>query len=144
MGRPKIEDKVRKAVQHYLLTAETLSPQEAPLNVVAVSKRLGFNRKTLVRYGLDSIIRDASDRQARNGKLSPREIERRSYADMVRDRDNEIAAMRRRCEELIGRICLAEGNAQRLGLDPEQLWEPLRAPDRSVPHSYRTNRRSRA
>jgi len=30
-------------------------------------------------------------------------------------RDHEIAALRARCENLVARICLAEGNAQRLG-----------------------------
>ncbi|MGA1981111.1 MAG: hypothetical protein ABSG84_01450 [Acidobacteriaceae bacterium] len=126
---------MRKAVREYLLTAEAQSPEQAPLNTLAVAKLLSFDRKTLKKYGLDRDIAAAAERQARNGKLSPKEIERRSINDMLRDRDQEIDAMRRRCEALIARVCLAEGNAQRLGIDPTELWKPLPMPDRTLPHT---------
>jgi hypothetical protein len=135
MARPSLEEHVRKAVRDYLLAAETLSPAEAPLSTLAVAKHLNFNRKTLKKYRLDAEIAAAAERQARNGKLSPKEIERRSMNDMLRDRDQEIEAMRRRCEALIAQVCLAEGNAQRLGIDPAELWKPLAMPDRSLPHT---------
>jgi hypothetical protein len=135
MPRPSLEENVRKAVREYLLTAETQSSQHAPLNTLAVAKLLNFDRKTLKKYGLDREIEVAARRQACNGKLSPRELERRSMKDMLRDRDQEINAMRHRCEALIARVCLAEGNAQRLGIDPTELWKPLPMPDRSLPHT---------
>lgn len=142
MPRPSLEEGVRKAVREYLLTAETLSSDQAPLNTLAVAKLLNFDRKTLKKYGLDREIAAAAGRQARNGKLSPKEIERRSMNDMLRDRDQEIGAMRRRCEALIARVCLAEGNAQRLGIDPTELWKPLPMPDRALP--YTSGRRARS
>lgn len=137
MARPSLEDPVRKAVQAYLLTAETLSPEEAPLNTFSVARQLGFNRKTLKKYGLDLEIAEAVRRQVQNGKLSPRQREHRSSMDLLRERDQEIESMRRRCEALIAQIALAEGNAQRLGIDPAELWKPLTVPDRSVPNSRR-------
>ena len=36
-------------------------------------------------------------------------------------RNTEIVTLRQRCEGLVARICLAEGNAQRLGIDPTEL-----------------------
>jgi hypothetical protein len=68
-------EKAREAVRSYLLTAEMLSPEEAPLNTLSVAHALGFNRKTLKKYGLDVEIARASERQARNGKISPRDSE---------------------------------------------------------------------
>lgn len=141
MPRPSLKENVRKAVSDYLLVAETKSPEQAPLNTRAVAKLLSFDRKTLKKYGLDEEIAAASKRQARNGKISPKEMERRSMNDKLRDRDQEIDAMRCRCEALIARVCLAEGNAQRLGIDPTELWKPLPVPDRTLPHIGRRGAR---
>jgi hypothetical protein len=133
--RPSVEDNVRRAVKDYLATAVSMSAEEAPLNVLAVAKQIGFDRKTLKKYSLDIEIGAAAKQQSQSGRLSPRETGRRSQADSLRDRDHEIAALRGRCEGLVARICLAEGNAQRLGIDPVELWKPLVMPDRSVSHA---------
>jgi hypothetical protein len=140
VARPKIENLVRRAVQDYLVVAEKLSPEESPLNTISVARRLGIDRKTLKKYGLDLVIAKAAERQARNGKGSPRELERRSHADMLRGRDQEIDLMRKRCEALIAKVCLAEGNAQRLGIDPDELWLALPVPPRTLPHTGRKGR----
>jgi hypothetical protein len=139
--RPPIEDGVRLAVRDYLAAAVTRSVEEAPLNVLAVAKQTGFDRKTLKKYGLDVDIRAAVQAQAKAGKPSPRETERRSQADALRDRDQDIAILRTRCEGLVAQICLAEGNAQRLGIDPVELWKPLLVPDRSVSRAGSRSRR---
>lgn len=137
MPRPPVEDEVRKAVRDYLDAAVNMSAEEAALNVLAVAKQTGFDRKTLKKYGLDIEVGRAAKQQAQAGRRSPRETARRSQADSLRDRDREIAALRARCEGLVARICLAEGNAQRLGIDPVELWKPLAAPDHSVSHADR-------
>jgi hypothetical protein len=135
LPRPKLETEVRDAVRNYLRVAETLPPEEAPLNTQAVAHQLGFNRKTLKKYGLDAEIAIASERQTSDGKISARESGRRSYIKKLGERNCEIDAMRRRCEALLVRVCLAEGNAQRLGIDPAELWKPLSVPDRRLPHT---------
>jgi hypothetical protein len=113
-----------------------------PLNTVAVARHLGFNRKTLKKYGLDSEIAQAAARRERDGTLSPNKSKRHPQDDMLCERNDEIVRMRERCEVLIARICMAEGNAQRLGIDPAELWKPIVLPDRSVPPG-RNARRSR-
>ncbi len=112
-----------------------MSAQEAPLNVLAVAKQTGFDRKTLKKYGLDIEVGKAAKQQVQAGRLSLRETARRSHIDALRDRDKEIAILRQRCEALVARVCLAEGNAQRLGIDPVELWRSLAMPDRSVSHA---------
>ena len=133
--RPKLEAKVRDAVRDYLRIAETLPRGQAPLNTQAVAHQLGFNRKTLKKYGLDAEIAEAAERQASKGKMSARESGLRSYPGILHQRNCEIEAMRRRSEALLARVCIAEGNAQRLGIDPTELWKPLPVPDRSMPHT---------
>jgi hypothetical protein len=135
MPRPSLEHEVRQAVREYLHMAETLSSEEAPLNALAVAERLNFNRKTLKKYGLDADIASAAERQSRNGELSPKIKARRSMNNMLRDRSQEIEALRHRCEALVATVCLVEGNAQRLGIDPAELWRPLAVPERSLPHT---------
>ena len=132
LPRPAIEQQVRQAVRDDLANAASKPPYEAPLNVLAVARRTGFDRKTLKKYGLDAEIVAAARQQSRGSKLSPKQEQRRSDTDALHVRDQEIALLRQRCEGLVGQICLAEGNAQRLGIDPTELWKPLPMPDRSV------------
>ena len=141
MPRPSIEHKVRQAVDSYITAAVIKSAEEAPLNALAVAHRTGFDRKTLKKYGPVVEIAAAAKRQAGNGKASPRETAQRSQADALRSRDNEIAVLRARCEGLVARICIGEGNAQRLGIDPVELWKPLPMPNRSVSHAGGSRRR---
>lgn len=141
MPRPPVEEQVRQAVRNYLAAAVAKSAEESPLNVLAVAKHTGFDRKTLKKYGLDIEVATAAKQQTQGSKLSPRETIRRSQADSLRDRDREIAALRARCEGLVARICLAEGNAQRLGIDPVELWKTLPMPDRSVSHASGVRKR---
>jgi hypothetical protein len=143
MPRPNLAEQLRKVVREYLTIAETRSAAEAPLNTLAVARQLGHDRKSLKKYGLDAEIAEAAERQASNGKRSPKEIERRSLNDTLRDRASEIESMRRRCEALIARICLAEGNAQQLGIDPTELWKPIPMPDRSLPFTGTNARHSK-
>lgn len=139
MGRPSLEDRVRHAVSEYLAAAVAQPVEDTPLNTLAVAKRLGFDRKTLKKYGLDREIEAAAERQAGNGRISRAAAARRAASEKLRQRDQEIEAMRHRCEALIAQVCLAEGNAQRLGIDPAELWKPLVMPDRRLPHTGARN-----
>ena len=143
MPRPPVEEQVRQAVRNYLAAAVTKPAEEAPLNVLAVAKQTGFDRKTLKKYRLDVEVGAAAKQQGKAGRLSLRETRRRSQADAVQDRDQVIADLRQRGERLVARICLAEGNAQRLGIDPVELWKPLLMPDRSVSHAGNKPRSNR-
>jgi hypothetical protein len=55
------------------------------------------------------------------------------------NRTNEILRSMQcgRAASLVSRVCLAEGNAQRLGIDPTEVWKPLPVPDPSLPRTGR-------
>jgi hypothetical protein len=87
-----MEEKVRDAVRVYLATAVAMSPEDAPLHVLAVAKQTGFDRKTLKKYGLDMEIAAAAEEQAKGPELSPREVQRRSQADALEIRKSPLCA----------------------------------------------------
>jgi hypothetical protein len=135
MPRPSIEDKLRKVLREYLERAEFLSAEEAPLNTLAVAKALSVDRKTLKKYGLDAEVTASAKRQVQNARLSPRQIADRTTDVTVKELNRRIAEMSRRCDALLERWCLVEGNAQRMGIDPTELLRPLRLPNRALPHT---------
>lgn len=47
---------------------KTQSAEDAPLKTMAVARQVGFNRKTLKKYGLDAEIARASEEQRHNGR----------------------------------------------------------------------------
>ena len=96
MPRPAVEQEVCQAVPSYLAAAVNKPPAEAPLNVLAVAKRTGFDRKTLKKYGLDVEITAAAKQQSSSGKLSPQQEQRRSHIDALHQRDQEIIQLRDR------------------------------------------------
>lgn len=142
MGRPSIEDDLRHKLLGYLKGAELLSSEEAPLNTLAVARSLGVNRKTIVKYRLDEEIKAAELRQRANAASSPKKRARLDAESRIIESRRQVDEMRNRCEGLIARICLAEGNAQRLGIDPTELWRDLLLPNRSVSHTGGSSKNS--
>ena len=135
MPRPSIEDELRKVLREYLERGELLSAEEAPLNTLAVAKALDVDRKTLKKYGLGAEIAASAKRQMQNATLSPRQLASRAADMAIKEQNRRIGEMIRRNEALLERLCLVEGNAQRLGIDPRELSQPLRLPNRTLPHT---------
>ena len=88
-------------------------------------------------------IATAAHVRSRGGGTSLRKTGWPYQAGALRERDQEIATLRMRCECPIVRICLAEGNAQEFGIDPVETLEALPSPDRPVSHAgtWRSGRR---
>lgn len=104
------------------------SPEEAPLNVLAVAYQTDFNRKTLKKYGLDVELQPRQN----NRPGTARRRRERSLNDLKQTHCGigitRIATLRTGCEGLVAGICITEGNAQGLGIDPVELWKPLPMP----------------
>lgn len=135
MGRPSIEESLRSALREYLERAELQSAEEAPLNTLAVARALEVDRKTIKKYGLDTEITSAAKRQLANATMSPRQLAHRETSHVISEQKRQIAEMTVRCEALLARLCSVEENAKRLGIDPSELWKPMRMPDRRLPHT---------
>ncbi len=137
MPRPREEESVRTLVQDDLNAAEAAIPAGSiPVNPFAVSRRTHVHRKTIERYGLDTLIQEVAER-IRTGSDVITRRERTAVADQLSARDTKIATLERANELLLARVALAEANAQRLGIDPAELWRPVTPPPRSVPYVLR-------
>ena len=136
MPRPSEESSVRARVAAELLAAEQAEPGRYPLSLNAVAKRTGISRVTLRKYGLDALIRDAARRQV-GAKRTQAQKARLEASVHIKDLQERFARAVRANEALLAQIALAEGNAQRLGIDPSELWRPIATPDRKAPWSPR-------
>jgi hypothetical protein len=136
MARPSAEASVRARVAAELQAAEQAEPGRYPLSLNAVAKRTGISRITLRKYGLDVPIRAAARHQA-GARRTQAEQARAAASRRIADLRECLAEAVRANEALLGQIALAEGNAQRLGIDPSELWAPIAMPLRTTPWTPR-------
>jgi hypothetical protein len=136
MPRPSEEASVRARVAAELRAAEQAEPGRYPLSLNAVAKRTGVSRVTLRKYGLDTLIRAAAQRQAGAKRTQAQKVQADAGVQ-IKDLQHDLARAVQANEALLAQIALAEGNAQRLGLDPSELWRPIATPDRTTPWTPR-------
>jgi hypothetical protein len=136
MPRPSEEASVRARVAAELLAAEQAEPGRFRLSLNGVAKRTGISRTTLRKYGLDTLIRAAALRQAGAKRTQAQKVQADAGVQ-IKDLQHHLARAVHANEALLAQIALAEGNAQRLGLDPSELWRPIATPDRTTPWTPR-------
>lgn len=137
MGRKNKQKQVTDAVQDYLENAENQTPDEAIINVKSVAAVLGVSRTSLYKYELDSAIKAAAKRQRERMGLDEPAVKRRRASDIALKLRADLHLAEERNKGLVAQICLIEANAARLGIDPEELYQPLAKPVRSVSHAGR-------
>jgi hypothetical protein len=136
MPRPSEEASVRARVAAELLAAEQAEPGRFRLSLNGVAKRTGISRTTLRKYGLDTRIREAAQRQAGAKRTQAQKVQAEAKVQ-VKYLQEHVARVMQANEALLAQIALAEGNAQRLGIDPSELWRPIATPDRTTPWTPR-------
>lgn len=134
------EEGILRAVEAYLREAVERSPEEMPINKSELARVAFTTRMTLNKWVSDEMVKAAQARQRENGRLSPAQKERRALEDMLAERDRTIAKVQEHNRHLLARSNLVEGNARRLGLDPEELLRPLTKPMRLQNNAGRTKR----
>lgn len=135
MARPPIEDLVKAKVQAYIQEAISASPEIKPLSTLAVATAIGHDRRVLKKYGLDEIIVKAAKAQKKNKKAGT-DGKRRTLEERIDALESDRDRLNRQANALLAQLVLTEGNAKRLGLDPEELYRPLLPPDRTVAKIY--------
>lgn len=135
MSRPRKKDEVLAGVRPYLRRAEVRPADELPITYAALAEATGLDWRTIKRWAANEIEK-AQAVQARQQK-SARQQEEEFYAEKLDARDEKIQEWRDKYESLLVRVMLMEGNARRLGFDPDELYQPLVRPDRSVSRAGR-------
>lgn len=139
MGRPPERAETLKKVKEYLGQAETHPPRDMPINFSAIAHATGIDRRTIKRHAAKE-VEAAKKGQARE-QMSPRRREEEAYLDKLREKDEERAVWRGKYENMLERAFLIEANAQRLGIDPDTLYQEVERPDRTVSRAGRGRRR---
>ncbi len=136
MARPSIESTVTEKVAKYIEESVSLPYGEMPLSTLAVAKAIGHDRRVLKKYGLDVVL-SAADRKASRGAKHARDAKRRSLEERIGAEKQENEKLARQVNSLLAQLALVEGNAKRLGVDPEELYKPITPPDRRVPSIFK-------
>jgi len=131
MGRPSIQTAVTERVRAYIERALQTSPKLMPLTTFAVAKAIGNDRRVLKKYRLDEEISQAAKVQRRT-HCTRADTARRTLDERLSALASERDRMVTQVNALLGRLALIEGNAKRLGIDPEDLYRALTPPDRRV------------
>lgn len=131
MARPSIERQVKEKVSLYIEKAMASSPKEMPLSTLAVSVAIDHDRRVLKKYGQDLVIAAAEKKRAKTLRTGAND-RRRSMDERLDAIQLTNKKLEGQSNALLARLALIEGNAKRLGIDPEELYKPLVPPDRRV------------
>lgn len=136
MARPSIESTVIEKVAKYIDESMILPYGKMPLSTLAVATAIGHDRRVLKKYGLDVVISTA-DKKASRGARSGKDAKRRSLEERIDAEKHENEKLTTQVNSLLAQLALVEGNAKRLGVDPEELYKPITPPDRRVPSIFK-------
>lgn len=136
MGRKSQEAALNHSVQAYLEAARR-NPAVYRLDVKSVAAALGVSRTSLYKYGLDKLIHETQQQLVEAG-------EERSYrmSDLMAELRQQLKLAEECNKALLAQLNVIEGNAARLGIDPEELYRPLPKPMRAVARLGRSGDRS--
>ena len=133
MSRPSQETKVKAAIAADLAAAETVSPEVLPLSETAIATRIGVSPPP--RFENISFLTTWNARESgRHAMWIPRLLKtRKTYDTRLATRDGDIVRLNGVVTNLVARMAVIEGNAQRLNVDPAELYRPLEAPPGDAP-----------
>jgi hypothetical protein len=146
MARSSREAEIKKATLAYLKIAEHGDPARYPIDVRNVARRIGCSPTLIYKYGLDSEISSARERQVTNNPAARKASKRQKEKNAMRLARQEAEKQIQVNKGLVARLALVEYNAARLGIDPEELYRPMPKPIRSTSRAgfrKRTSKRSR-
>ncbi|MDZ3798106.1 MAG: hypothetical protein U0T03_04810 [Xanthomonadales bacterium] len=123
-------------VAKYIDESMILPYGKMPLSTLAVATAIGHDRRVLKKYGLDVVISTA-DKKASRGARSGKDAKRRSLEERIDAEKHENEKLTTQVNSLLAQLALVEGNAKRLGVDPEELYKPITPPDRRVPSIFK-------
>jgi hypothetical protein len=130
--RKNIREKLKRRLLDHLAIAETQAAGEYPLDVRSVAAVLRISPTTLYKYEFNREINAAEQRQRENAFSTGSAIEQDYFKNQIRALTEELEKERERSKHLVGRIPIMEANAARLGIDPEEMHQPILKPVRTT------------
>jgi hypothetical protein len=105
---------------------QSIPPEDYPLDARSVAKALGISPTTLYKYRFQEPIREAAQRQQENTKQTAKKSFFPSSKQRLQKLGEELKVAEERDKHLVALLTLVEANAARLGIDPEELYKPVR------------------
>jgi hypothetical protein len=137
VSRKNVREELKRRLLDHLAIAETHAPQESALDVRSVAACLRVSPTTLYKYGFNREINAAALRQRENASSAGTAIEQDYFKNQIRALTEELEKERERSKHLVGRIAIMEANAARLGIDPEEMHQPILKPVRTMSRAGR-------
>jgi hypothetical protein len=130
-------DRITGMVEDYIEVALRSDESKYSLNVASVAEYIGCSRTTIYKYDLDELIHSAYTSRK---QLTATDTQQKE--DKLKRLRVELAAIEERNKNLIALVCVMEGNAARLGINPEDLHRPLVKPFRKTYSKHKVSRRA--
>ncbi len=131
-GKPRLlsrEGLVQKA-HDILLKWTILSPETHPINLARLAKELVVSRQALYDNGLDKEVDRYKKLQSKNFSPNQSTPNRKSSEQQIADLKEQVTDMKQKLDGWIERWAAVEYNARMLGIDPDEIFAPLPAPQR--------------
>lgn len=131
------EEETRAKVRAYLRRAVTKPPEEYPITYMELQRQTGIDRRTVKKHMQDEIEQAQREQELNATGTTPAEKEKIAFRQKIEARDERIEELEEKNKKLLKKLLLVESNAQRLGIDPDQLYKSVRRPDQSVSNAGR-------
>lgn len=136
--RPLRRGALVEKAREVLLEWAGLSPETHPINLSRLANKLKVSRQALYDNGLDKEIDRYKKLQRKNFSDNQSAAERKSKDQQIADLKEQVISMQQKLDGWIEKWVTVEYNARMLGIDPDQIFASMPAPERGGP-----NRRTR-
>lgn len=128
--RPLRREALVKKAREVLLEWANLSPETHPINLTRLANRLKVSRQALYDNDLDKEIDRYKKLRHKNFTDTQSTPERKSKDQQIADLKEQVIGMQQKLDAWIEKWVTVEYNARMLGVDPDQIFAPLPAPQR--------------
>jgi len=131
------EEETRNKVRGYLRRAVTEPPEEYPITYMELQRQTGIDRRTVKKHMQDEVEQAKREQELNATGATPAEKEKIAFQEKLEAREQRIEELEEENERLLRKLLLVEANAQRLGIDPDELYKSIRRTDQSVSRAGR-------
>lgn len=130
-ARPLRGELLVKAAEVELGRMANLSPKTEPINISSLARRLQVTRQAIYNNGIESVINEYAELQRVNFSANVEAIAlRRPLQVRVAELEEQNADLHRKLVGLIEKWATVEYNAKMLGINADELFAPMPAPER--------------
>lgn len=131
MPRPPYDAaKAKRLLSDWIAQRVPKAPLDAPITVPAAcayltEQGLSTHKATLIKYKLNSLVRDGVRQQREDGGGSRARAERAAYDEQLQHLRQQLETAQARARELLAQIAIMRFNAREVGIKEAQLMKAI-------------------